>query len=86
MDPLNQNQPNNAQNGPVDNNFNPMADIDISNIEIIDTSKGDKIDFGGVKFNQVYSFKCLNCGLKYEGQVQLERCPRCGSDKIDDTQ
>jgi len=67
-------------------NFDPTKDIDLSHIDIIDTSKGDTIDFNTVAYNQIFSFKCLNCDFKYEGRVQLEKCPRCGSDKIDDSQ
>jgi rubrerythrin len=69
-------------------NFDPNADIDLSHMEseIIDTSKGDKIDFSKVAYGEVFSFKCLNCGYKYEGKERLEKCPRCGSDKIDDSQ
>ncbi len=69
-------------------NFDPMKDIDLSHIEdqIVDTSKGDTIDFSSVPYNHVYSFKCLNCGFKYEGHQQLDKCPRCGSNKLDDSQ
>jgi predicted Zn-ribbon and HTH transcriptional regulator len=68
--------------------FDPTKDIDLSHIEdqIIDTSKGNTIDFSSVAYNQVYSFRCLNCGFKYEGANLLETCPRCGSEKIDDSQ
>jgi hypothetical protein len=66
-------------------NFDPTKDIDLSHIDIIDTSKGDSIDFGSVAYNQVFAFKCLNCNFKYEGRVELDKCPRCGSDKIDDS-
>jgi rubrerythrin len=80
----NQNQPQTTV--PATDNFNPMAEIDLSNIEIYDTSKGDKIDFGNVAYSEIFSFKCLNCDYKYEGKVKLDKCPRCGSDKIDDSQ
>ena len=76
------------QTDPASNtdSFNPMEDIDLSHIEIYDTSKGDKIDFGNVAYSEIFSFKCLSCGYKYEGKVKLDKCPRCGSDKIDDSQ
>ncbi len=69
-------------------NFDPTQDIDLSHIEseIIDTSKGHSIDFSTVAYNQIYSFKCLSCSFKYEGRQLLDKCPRCGSDTIDDSQ
>jgi predicted Zn-ribbon and HTH transcriptional regulator len=83
MDPI---APNNSTN-PADD-FDPMKDIDLSHIasEIVDTSKGGAVDYNSVAYNEIYSFKCLNCGFKYEGRQQLDKCPRCGSDKIDDSQ
>lgn len=67
-------------------NFDPTKDIDLSNIEIIDTSKGGNIDFSQVApTTRIYSFRCLNCGFRYEGKDDLQTCPRCGSDKIDDS-
>lgn len=65
--------------------FDPTKDIDLSGIEIIDTSRGDKVDYNQVAFNKVYRFKCLNCGFMYEGKNYLETCPRCGSNKLDDS-
>jgi predicted Zn-ribbon and HTH transcriptional regulator len=77
-------------NTSVNNNdfFDPMKDIDLSHIEsqIIDTSKGNEVDFSTVAYNQIYSIKCLSCGFKYEGREVLDKCPRCGSDKIVDGQ
>lgn len=88
MDPIQQNTTPQTPNTNYDDNFDPTKDIDISSIEdqIIDTSRGDKVDFQKTAYHQVYSFKCLNCGFKYEGRELLEKCPRCGSDKIDDSQ
>lgn len=73
---------------PLNDNFDPTQDIDLSHIEseIIDTSKGSNIDYNSVAYNEIFSFKCLSCDFKYEGRQQLDRCPRCGSDKIDDSQ
>lgn len=74
-------------NGPdFAKDFDPTKDIDLSHIQIIDTSKGDSIDFNTTAYNQVYSFRCLNCMFKYEGNIMLDKCPRCGSDRIDDSQ
>jgi predicted Zn-ribbon and HTH transcriptional regulator len=85
MDPI---TPNNTNPPSTPDTFDPMKDIDLSHIEseIIDTSKGATVDYNSVAYNEVYSFKCLNCGFKYEGRADLDRCPRCGSDKIDDSQ
>lgn len=82
MNPNSQ-QPNNSfsqTNSTVDN-FDPSQDIDISNIEIIDTSKGDEIDSEVLTLN-IYKFLCRNCSLKYEGREYLKTCPRCGSDNL----
>lgn len=76
-------QPNDQQN----NYYDPNQDIDLSAIEaeIIDTSRGDKIDEQAI-FTKVYRFKCLNCGFMYEGKNYLESCPRCGSTNLDDSE
>lgn len=68
--------------------FDPTKDIDLSAIEseIIDTSRGDKVDYTQVALNKIYRFKCLNCGFMYEGKNFLETCPRCGSNKLDDSE
>lgn len=82
-------QPQDNQNQSTDPyaNFDPTKDIDISAIEseIVDTSRGDVVDYNNVAFNKVYRFKCLNCGFMYEGKNLIEKCPRCGSTKLDDT-
>ena len=82
-------QPDDQQNQNTDpySNFDPTKDIDISGIEseIVDTSRGDVVDYEKVAFNKVYRFKCLNCGFMYEGKDFIEKCPRCGSTKLDDT-
>ena len=74
---------NNAQKDTI-NNFNPNEDIDLSNIEIIDTSKGDQINYAAVPYTEVYSYKCLNCSFRYEGHAKITQCPKCGSQKIVD--
>lgn len=68
-------------------NFDPTRDIDISSIEseIIDTSRGDIIDYEELAFNTVYRLKCMECGFVYEGKIFVEKCPICGSNKLDDT-
>jgi len=68
-------------------NFDPTQDIDISSIEseIVDTSRGDIVDYDKVAFNKVYRLKCLNCGFMYEGKNFIDKCPRCGSNKLDDS-
>ncbi len=68
--------------------YDPNQDIDLSAIEdeIIDTSRGDKVDYDKIAFNRVYRFKCLNCGFMYEGGNYLNACPRCGSNKLDDSE
>lgn len=81
MQPQDQQNQNTNQNI----NFDPTRDIDISNLEIIDTSRGDVVDYNSVAFNKIYRLKCLNCGFTYEGKNFLERCPKCGSTKLDDT-
>lgn len=65
-------------------NFDPMQDIDVSGIEIIDTAKGDSIDFSSIAYNEVFSFRCRNCGFKYEGKQRYDECPRCGSSELED--
>ncbi len=68
--------------------FDPTKDIDLSAIEseIIDTSRGDKIDYKEVAYNKIYRVKCRNCGYYYEGKTMIEKCPRCGSTDLDDSQ
>jgi predicted Zn-ribbon and HTH transcriptional regulator len=68
--------------------FDPNKDIDLSSIEneIIDTSKGGKIDYRELPFSTVYHIKCLNCGYYYEGKELIEKCPKCGSDKLDESE
>jgi rubrerythrin len=71
-----------------DNNFyKDPNDIDLSAIEkeIIDTSRGDKINYENMGINKVHRLKCLNCGFMYEGKNYLEVCPRCGSTNLDDS-
>lgn len=53
-------------------------DIDVSNIEIIDTSKGGVIGDDVLNLSAI-SLICQNCGFKYEGRKLVDKCPRCGS-------
>ena len=80
----------NLQNVPVNesDSFDPTKDIDLSAIEsgIIDTSKGDKIDYEKVAYNKVFRVRCRNCGYYYGGATMIEKCPRCGSTDLDDSQ
>lgn len=79
-----QNNTTNDQNIP----FDPTKDIDLSAIEseIIDTSRGDKLDYTEIAFSKVYRFKCKSCGFTYEGKDLLTKCPRCGSTELDDSE
>lgn len=61
-------------------------EVDLSGIEIIDTSRGDTISFGEDLQSKIFSFKCLECGFKYEGCIDYDACPRCGSSKLIDSQ
>lgn len=73
---------NNGQNSNQPANFDPNQDVDLSNIQIIDTSKGDQINIAST--TDVYSYKCSNCNFKYEGYSKITACPKCGSTKIVD--
>lgn len=62
----------------------PYPDIDLSNIEIIDTSKGGQIpiQYQGYMYENVRRIKCMNCGFLYEGVNPIQRCPHCNSDNL----
>lgn len=53
-------------------------------IKILDTSKGDVIDYN-VLSKEMHRLKCNNCGFLYEGMNLITRCPICGSKTFDDT-
>lgn len=76
MDSTTQNS--NTQRNPKD------EEVDLSHIEILDTSKGDTIDFSTIHSNHIHALKCLACGFRYEGPDNNETCPRCGSENVKD--
>ncbi|BDQ05041.1 MAG: hypothetical protein KatS3mg084_0559 [Candidatus Dojkabacteria bacterium] len=71
----------NASNGIIND---PYPDVDLSNIEIIDTSKGGQIpiQYQGYLYENVRRIKCLNCGFLHEGINPIQRCPHCNSDNL----
>lgn len=83
----NNNVSNQPAQTPQDNGFDPSKDIDLSGIEaeIIDTSKGGKIDYNSVPL-KIYHIKCQNCGYYYEGSELIEVCPKCGSSDLDESE
>lgn len=53
-------------------------------IKILDTSKGDVIDYNALN-KEMHRLKCTNCGFLYEGINLITECPICGSKSFDDT-
>lgn len=56
----------------------------ISKIKILDTSRGDVIDYN-ILSKEMHRLKCTNCGFLYEGINLITQCPICGSKTFDDT-